>query len=75
MAKRRKWSAKANHSFEPGTSELKRNIILAYLGELIYKEVTQFREFQNQIDPSIAARSVQSHCNKTERKVANAKAN
>jgi hypothetical protein len=71
MAKRRKWIPNPNHTFE-AVSDLKRNIILAYLGELIYKEVSQFRELQNRIDPSIATRSEQSCHNESERKVANA---
>jgi len=71
MAKRRKWNANPNPSFEP-VSELKQNIILAYMAELIYKEISQFRELQNRIDPSIATRSEQSCHNESERKVANA---
>ena len=69
MAKRRKWNPQPFHNVET-TSDVKRAIILAQLGELFYKEICS-RELQESDTPSIATRSEESHHELTERKVAN----
>ena len=68
MAKRPKWNPQPFHYVAP-TSDLKRAIILAQLGELFYKELCS-RELQKSDTSSIATRSEKSHHN-SERKVAN----
>ena len=71
MAKRRKWNAQTFHFFDDA-SELKMKIILAHLGELFYKEFSQFRKLDSPVDPPFATKSETSHRKLPERKVANA---
>jgi hypothetical protein len=66
MAKRRKWNPTPFHHPEP-TSEAKRAVILAHLGELFYKEFCS-RELRTST-PTIATRSDELH-RSSERKVA-----
>lgn len=61
MPKRTKWNPTVSVHFEE-VSELQFAKTLAELGELFYKEIRS-RQLQNQIAPSIAASTLESHRN------------
>lgn len=68
MAKRKKWNPQPFHLVE-SLSELRLAIMLAQLGELIYKEISS-RELRQSDTSSIATKADNLHL-KSERQAAN----